>query len=80
MSTCGLDFGASNTALCTRIGTGPVLAELEAGYLTIPSSIFYERDSAFLIGRRAIDTCVDGAPGRLGGSHPSGMSVRGLTN
>ena len=65
MSACGLDFGTSNTTLGTRVATGPALTELEAGHTTVPSAIFYERDGAVRIGRKAIDTYVDGAPGRL---------------
>jgi len=38
---------------------------LEAGQTTIPSAIFYEVDGAVLIGRKAIEAYVDGAPGRL---------------
>ena len=37
----------------------------ETGHTTIPSAIFYEADGAVLIGRRAIEAYVDGAPGRL---------------
>jgi hypothetical chaperone protein len=65
MSICGLDFGTSNTTLGILDGHLPVLAELEAGYPTIPSAIFYEVDGAVLIGRKAVDSYVDGAPGRL---------------
>ncbi len=65
MSACGLDFGTSNTALGRSIDDVPVLVPLEAGQPTIPSAIFYERDGAVLIGRRAIDAYVDGTPGRL---------------
>jgi hypothetical chaperone protein len=65
MSICGLDFGTSNTTLGTIIGAEPVLTELEAGQTTIPSAIFYEVDGAVLIGRRAIEAYVEGAPGRL---------------
>jgi hypothetical chaperone protein len=65
MSTCGLDFGTSNTTLGTMVGDVPVLAELETGHTTIPSAIFYEVDGAILIGRRAMEAYVDGAPGRL---------------
>ena len=42
-----------------------MLATLEAGEGTIPSAIFYEVDGAVLIGRKAIEAYVDGAPGRL---------------
>ncbi len=65
MSACGLDFGTSNTTLGTLVGRVPKLAELEVGHTTIPSAIFYERDSAVLIGRKAIEAYVEGAPGRL---------------
>ena len=65
MSICGLDFGTSNTTLGTIEGHAPVLAVLEAEQTTIPSAIFYEVDGAVLIGRRAIDAYVEGAPGRL---------------
>lgn len=65
MSACGLDFGTSNTTLGTCIDNAPVLAQLEAGHSTIPSAIFYERDGAVLIGRKAIETYVDGTPGRF---------------
>jgi hypothetical chaperone protein len=65
MSICGLDFGTSNTTLGILDGDLPVLAELEAGYPTIPSAIFYEVDGAVLIGRKAVDSYVEGAPGRL---------------
>src|SRR5258707_4045815 len=65
MSICGLDFGTSNTTLGTIEGHAPVLAALETGYTTIPSAIFYEVDGAVLIGRKAIEAYVEGAPGRL---------------
>ncbi|CAN5427913.1 Hsp70 family protein [soil metagenome] len=65
MSACGLDFGTSNTTLGTLVGDAPALTELEAGHTTIPSAIFYPPDSAVLIGRKAIETYVEGAPGRL---------------
>jgi hypothetical chaperone protein len=65
MSACGLDFGTSNTTFGSTIDNVPSLVPLEGGETTIPSAIFYERDGAVLIGRRAIDTYVDGVPGRL---------------
>jgi hypothetical chaperone protein len=65
MSICGLDFGTSNTTLGTIENRVPVLAALEADHTTIPSAIFYEADGAVLIGRKAIDAYVEGAPGRL---------------
>src|SRR6202795_3433970 len=65
MSICGLDFGTSNTTLGTIERQAPALVALEAGQTTIPSAIFYEVDGAVLIGRKAIEAYVDGAPGRL---------------
>ena len=65
MSICGLDFGTSNTTLGTLAGREPILVALEAGQTTIPSAIFYEVDGAVLIGRKAIEAYVEGAPGRL---------------
>ncbi|MES2193932.1 MAG: Hsp70 family protein [Pseudomonadota bacterium] len=65
MSICGLDFGTSNTTLGTIEGEAPVLTALEAGETTIPSAIFYETDGAVLIGRKAMESYVEGAPGRL---------------
>jgi hypothetical chaperone protein len=65
MSICGLDFGTSNTTLGTIEGHEPVLAALQTGHTTIPSAIFYEVDGAVLIGRKAIEAYVEGAPGRL---------------
>src|SRR5258707_8158050 len=65
MSICGLDFGTSNTTLGTIENRAPVLAALESEHTTIPSAIFYEVDGAVLIGRRAIEAYVEGAPGRL---------------
>ena len=65
MSTCGLDFGTSNTTLGTVVDGVPVLTALEGSHTTIPSAIFYEVDGAVLIGRKAIESYVEGAPGRL---------------
>lgn len=65
MSICGLDFGTSNTTLGTIEDDAPVLAALENGQTTVPSAIFYEADSAVLIGRKAVDAYVEGVSGRL---------------
>ena len=65
MSFCGLDFGTSNTTIGTCLAAAPVLAEVEAGHVTIPSAIFYGRDSGVVIGRKALDAYIEGAPGRL---------------
>ncbi|WP_213285961.1 Hsp70 family protein [Bradyrhizobium sp. sGM-13] len=65
MSICGLDFGTSNTTLGTMEGRAPVLVALEAAHSTIPSAIFYEADGGVLIGRRAMESYVEGTAGRL---------------
>src|SRR4051794_41165080 len=65
MSICGLDFGTSNTTLGTIEDSAPVLVALEAAETTIPSAMFYETDGGVLIGRRAVEAYVEGAPGRL---------------
>src|SRR5215216_479944 len=65
MSICGLDFGTSNTTLGTIAGREPVLTALEGDHTTIPSAIFYQPSAAALIGRKAVESYVDGMPGRL---------------
>ena len=65
MSFCGLDFGTSNTTLGTFDADAPVLADVEAGHVTIPSAIFYGHDGGAVIGRKAIEAYIDGTPGRL---------------
>src|SRR6187551_1048321 len=60
MSICGLDFGTSNTTLGTMVGNVPDLAALEAGHTTIPSAIFYETGGTVRIGRKAIESYVEG--------------------
>jgi len=65
MSICGLDFGTSNTTLGIIEDHAPVLVTLEGLHTTIPSAIFYETDGAVLIGRKAMDAYIEGAPGRL---------------
>ena len=64
-SSCGLDFGTSNTTLGRIVDHAPVLVPIEADHVTIPSAIFFERSGGVLIGRRAMDTYVEGAAGRL---------------
>ncbi len=65
MSACGLDFGTSNTTLGSTVDHAPELVALEGGQTTIPSAIFYGRDGAVCVGRKAIDAYVEGIPGRL---------------
>jgi len=65
MSSCGLDFGTSNTTLGRIVDDAPVLVPLEADHTTIPSAIFFELNGRILIGRAAIAAYVEGTPGRL---------------
>jgi hypothetical chaperone protein len=65
MAICGLDFGTSNTTLGILDGGAPTLVALEAGETTIPSAVFYARDSHPEIGRAAVGAYVEGVPGRL---------------
>jgi hypothetical chaperone protein len=65
MSTCGLDFGTSNTTLGVADAGAPSLVELDRAQATIPSAIFYEPNGAAVIGRKAIESYVEGLPGRL---------------
>jgi hypothetical chaperone protein len=65
MSACGLDFGTSNTTLGVMGGGAPSLVALDQAHGTIPSAIFYEPNGAAVIGRKAIESYVDGLPGRL---------------
>src|SRR4029450_9340799 len=65
MSICGLDFGTSNTTLGTIEGHAPVLVALEGAQTPIPRAMCYETDGGVLIGRKAVEAYVEGAPGRL---------------
>ena len=53
---CAIDFGTSNSAVCIPDGaTGMRLVELEAGYATMPTAVFYavEGSSAQPLGSSA---------------------------
>src|SRR5690349_10138981 len=65
MSACGLDFGTSNTTLGVADAGAPSLVRLDREQVTVPSAIFYEPNGAAVIGRKAIETYVEGLPGRL---------------
>jgi hypothetical chaperone protein len=68
---CAIDFGTSNSAVCIPDGaTGVRLVELEAGYPTMPTAVFYavEGHAAQPVrefGRAAVAAYVDGIDGRL---------------
>jgi hypothetical chaperone protein len=70
---CAIDFGTSNSAIALPVPEGGVhLVELEPGYPTMPSAVFYDaEDHATHLeprrayGRAAIAAYVDGFDGRL---------------
>ncbi|MFT0891543.1 Hsp70 family protein [Pseudochelatococcus sp. G4_1912] len=64
---CGLDFGTSNSTLGVYDIAGPRLVPLEGHHLAVPSAVFFgvEAETAFLIGREAVSSYIDGVSGRL---------------
>jgi hypothetical chaperone protein len=65
MAACGLDFGTSNTTLGIGSGGVPSLVPLEGAHRTLPSAIFFAPGRDAEIGRAAIESYVEGTPGRL---------------
>lgn len=71
MSYCAIDFGTSNSALAFPSGDGMKLAQLEPGFTSAPTAVFYsadhlnEPDAGRSYGRAAIAAYVDGIDGRL---------------
>ena len=63
---CAIDFGTSNSALAYPDGAGMRLAELEPGFRTMPTAVFYNaEDESRCFGREAVAAYVDGFDGRL---------------
>ena len=68
---CAIDFGTSNSAVCIPDGkTGMRLVELEPGFPTMPTAVFYAVEGAAAqpmreFGRAAVAAYVDGVEGRL---------------
>jgi hypothetical chaperone protein len=66
---CAIDFGTSNSAIAVPAETGAPgmrLVELEPGFRTMPTAVFYNaEDETRCFGREAIDAYVDGFDGRL---------------
>jgi hypothetical chaperone protein len=71
---CAIDFGTSNSALAVPDGVSMRLIELEPGFRTMPTAVFYpgasEAGERFAMppcefGRAAIAAYVDGIDGRL---------------
>lgn len=63
---CGLDFGTSNSTLGLVVDGKPQLVPLEAGEVTLPSSLFFDYENHSVhFGREAIATYMEGGEGRL---------------
>lgn len=66
MTFCAIDFGTSNSALMIPTAGGMQLAELEPGFTSAPTAVFYSaEDTNRLFGRAAIEAYIDGTDGRL---------------
>lgn len=71
MNYCAIDFGTSNSALVFPSGDGMRLAELEPGFTSAPTAVFYnadhlhEQDGGRSYGRSAVAAYIDGVDGRL---------------
>ena len=69
---CAIDFGTSNSAIALPQGDGVRLVELEPGYRTMPTAVFYQveglephEEPRRLYGRAAVAAYVEGLEGRL---------------
>lgn len=64
---CAIDFGTSNSAIgIPTSSTRMTLVELEPGYQTMPTAVFYNaEDHTRAFGRAAVKAYVDGLDGRL---------------
>jgi hypothetical chaperone protein len=66
MTFCAIDFGTSNSALAVPRAGGLALAELEPGFPTMPTAVFYSGgDATRYYGRAAVAAYIDGLDGRL---------------
>ncbi len=65
---CAIDFGTSNSAVALPAadGHGIKLVELEPGFTSIPTAVFFSaEDGSRAFGRAAVQAYVDGFDGRL---------------
>ncbi len=62
---CGIDFGTSNSTVAVSDAKGKYLVELEDGYTTLPSALFFQKSKGPLFGRAAIDAYMYGDEGRF---------------
>jgi hypothetical chaperone protein len=67
MRSCGLDFGASNSAVGIVCNDVPCLAPLEGNSLLLPSAVFLDEETRGRVhfGRNAIEAHVGQTPVRL---------------
>lgn len=66
LSTCGIDFGTSNSTIGIYTNNDTKLIHLEESSPILKSSIFFStEDSKYYIGQNGIDMYFDGSPGRL---------------
>lgn len=65
MSFCGIDFGTSNSAIAIARDGQVMLAPVEGDATTLPSAMFFPRNSKPLYGRIAQQTFFDGHEGRF---------------
>ncbi|GAA4461768.1 Hsp70 family protein [Nibrella saemangeumensis] len=65
-SSCGIDFGTSNSTLAVDQGGQIRLVPLEEEHLTIPSAIFFQQsNNQAFFGRSAVTHFVERQPGRF---------------
>ena len=63
---CGIDFGTSNSAVCTGLGNDVRLVPIEGSSVTLPSALFFNFETEQLrFGRQAIGEYLDHYDGRL---------------
>ncbi|MEO8102261.1 MAG: Hsp70 family protein [Betaproteobacteria bacterium] len=63
---CAIDFGTSNSAIVIPGGERMTMVELEPGFRTMPTAVFYNaEDETRCFGREAVAAYVDGFDGRL---------------
>ncbi len=64
---CAIDFGTSNSAIGIPAANGTMqLVELEPGFRTMPTAVFYNaEDHSKCFGRAAVAAYVEGVDGRL---------------
>ena len=66
ITSCGIDFGTSNSAVAAGVDGDFSLIDLEHGQPTIPSAIFFDAETSRVsFGRHAIRQYVEGTEGRL---------------